>query len=57
MSTVSIGGPPETLLYNDWYPAMRSDLLRGHSMRTAMLMGIPMVRGRREEELSRGKAG
>ncbi|RXS97964.1 Rieske 2Fe-2S domain-containing protein [Silvibacterium dinghuense] len=41
--------PATTLIYNDWYPAMRSDLLRGKKMQAVMLMGIPMVLGRRED--------
>ena len=42
-------GPPATLIYNDWYPAMRSEALEGKRMSTAMLMGIPLVLGRRED--------
>ena len=42
-------GPPATLLYNDWYPALRSERLRGHSMVSTLLMGIPMVLGRRDD--------
>jgi phenylpropionate dioxygenase-like ring-hydroxylating dioxygenase large terminal subunit len=41
--------PPATLIYNDWYPAMRSDSLAGKKLRTTMLMGIPMVLGRRDD--------
>jgi phenylpropionate dioxygenase-like ring-hydroxylating dioxygenase large terminal subunit len=37
------------LIYNDWYPAMRSRELRGKRLRAAMLMGIPMVLGRRDD--------
>src|SRR5258708_31270036 len=35
------------LLYDDWYPALRSDRLRGKRLTTAMLLGIPLVLGRR----------
>ncbi len=42
-------GPAATLLYNDWYPAMRSDGLRGKTLRTTLLLGIPMVLGRRAD--------
>jgi phenylpropionate dioxygenase-like ring-hydroxylating dioxygenase large terminal subunit len=45
----SAGGPPATLIYNDWYPAMRSQGLRGKNLATALLMGIPMVLGRRAD--------
>ena len=41
--------PATTLIYNDWYPAMRSAGLRGKKLQTAMLMGIPMVLGRRQD--------
>ena len=40
--------PSTTLLYNDWYPAMRSAPLRDSKLHTAMLMGIPMVLGRKQ---------
>jgi phenylpropionate dioxygenase-like ring-hydroxylating dioxygenase large terminal subunit len=39
-------GPAATLLYNDWYPAMRSDALRGKTIQTTLLLGIPLVLGR-----------
>jgi phenylpropionate dioxygenase-like ring-hydroxylating dioxygenase large terminal subunit len=48
-ATAAATGPAATLLYNDWYPAMRSDRLRGRQLTTAMLMGIPMVLGRRDD--------
>jgi phenylpropionate dioxygenase-like ring-hydroxylating dioxygenase large terminal subunit len=49
MANALITGPPATLIYNDWYPAMRSEALQGKQMVTAMLLGIPMVLGRRED--------
>jgi phenylpropionate dioxygenase-like ring-hydroxylating dioxygenase large terminal subunit len=39
-----------TLLYDDWYPAMRSAPLRGKQMSTAMLLGIPLVLGRKDDD-------
>ena len=42
-------GPAATLVYNDWYPALRADRLRGRRMQTAMLLGIPMVLGRKRD--------
>ena len=42
-------GPSTALLYNDWYPALRSDRLRGRKMATAMLLGIPLVLGRKQD--------
>lgn len=41
--------PATPLIYNDWYPAMRSRGLRGRKLRTTMLLGIPMVLGRRAD--------
>src|SRR3984885_4293782 len=41
--------PSTTLIYNDWYPAMRSEALAGKKLQTTMLMGIPMVLGRRDD--------
>ena len=42
-------GPSTTLLYNDWYPALRSELLQGTKLTTVMLMDIPLVLGRRAD--------
>jgi phenylpropionate dioxygenase-like ring-hydroxylating dioxygenase large terminal subunit len=41
--------PAATLLYNDWYPAMRSEPLHGNKLHTAMLLGIPLVLGRKQD--------
>ena len=38
--------PPATLVYDDWYPALRSERLRGQETATTMLLGIPMLLGR-----------
>lgn len=38
--------PPATLIYDDWYPAIRSDRLRSGKMTTVSLLGIPIVMGR-----------
>ena len=35
-----------TLIYDDWYPAMRSDRVRRGQTATAMLLGIPLLLGR-----------
>src|SRR5579872_4704039 len=42
-------GPPATLIFNDWYPALRSEVLQGRRMVSTLLLGIPMVLGRRED--------
>ncbi len=44
-----IQGPTATLIYDDWYPALRSDDLRKSKLTTAMLLGIPLVLGRRSD--------
>lgn len=41
--------PATTLIYNDWYPALRSEVLRSKQLVTTMLMGIPMVLGRKDD--------
>jgi phenylpropionate dioxygenase-like ring-hydroxylating dioxygenase large terminal subunit len=45
----AIAGPTATLIYDDWYPALRSDQLRGNKLRTAMLLDLPLVLGRRKD--------
>jgi phenylpropionate dioxygenase-like ring-hydroxylating dioxygenase large terminal subunit len=42
-------GPPAVLIYDDWYPALRSERLRGKEMATAMLLGVPLVLGRKSD--------
>ena len=44
---IPIQGPSATLIYDDWYPAMRANGLRKGKLATAMLLGIPLVLGRR----------
>jgi phenylpropionate dioxygenase-like ring-hydroxylating dioxygenase large terminal subunit len=54
---VSLATPPAAdaastataLIYDDWYPAMRSGGLRGTQLATAMLLGMPLVLGRRSD--------
>ena len=41
--------PGTTLIYDDWYPAMRTDAIRGKKLATAMLLGIPLALGRRDD--------
>ena len=40
-------GPATALVYNDWYPAMRSEGLSGKRMVKQTIMGVPLVLGRR----------
>jgi nitrite reductase/ring-hydroxylating ferredoxin subunit len=44
-----IQGPTATLIYDDWYPALRSSELRGNKLATAMLLDLPLVLGRRKD--------
>ena len=46
---VPIQGPTATLLYDDWYPALRTGRLRPGKLATAMLLDIPLVLGQRED--------
>ena len=49
-SYVSAPAPPAaTLLFDDWYPALRSDALRKGKSATTMLLGIPLMMGRNAE--------
>ena len=45
----TIPGPTATLIYDDWYPALRSDQLSGNKLATAMLLDLPLVLGRRND--------
>jgi hypothetical protein len=36
-------GPGATLLYDDWYPALRASKITGKHTATAMLLGIPLL--------------
>ena len=46
---MAIQGPTATLIYDDWYPALRVDELRGGKLKTAMLLDLPLVLGRRKD--------
>ncbi len=41
-----VQGPTATLLYDDWYPALRTETLRPNKLATATLLDIPLVLGR-----------
>ena len=41
--------PPAVLIYDDWYPAIRASELKPGKMHTAMLLGIPLVLGRKSD--------
>jgi len=46
---VAIQGPTATLIYDDWYPALRTSVLQRGKLATAMLLDIPLVLGRRSD--------
>lgn len=45
-AAVATSGPGTTLIYDDWYPAIRSSEIADKRMSKAMLVGIPLVLGR-----------
>ena len=44
-----VAGPPAELLFGDWYPAVRADTLRRGRTRTALLLGVPLLLGRKND--------
>jgi len=42
-------GPPAELIFGDWYPALRAARLRPGDTAVTMLLGIPMLLGRRRD--------
>ena len=44
-----VAGPPAELIFGEWYPALRADGLRVGKMATAMLLGVPLVMGRKKD--------
>jgi phenylpropionate dioxygenase-like ring-hydroxylating dioxygenase large terminal subunit len=49
ISPASQSGPAAILVYDDWYPALRSSQLRGKTLATAMLLDLPLVLGRKSD--------
>jgi phenylpropionate dioxygenase-like ring-hydroxylating dioxygenase large terminal subunit len=47
LDTAAKPGPPTEFLYNDWYPALRTDAL--HEPRTTTLLNIPLLVGRKRD--------
>ena len=47
MDVVATSGPAAELIFGDWYPAARVDTLRVGKMTTALLLGVPLVLGRK----------
>jgi phenylpropionate dioxygenase-like ring-hydroxylating dioxygenase large terminal subunit len=46
---LAVGGPPAEMVFGDWYPAVRADALRRGETAVAMLLGIPMLLGRKSD--------
>jgi phenylpropionate dioxygenase-like ring-hydroxylating dioxygenase large terminal subunit len=44
-----VAGPPAELIFGDWYPAARLSTLRPNRMTTALLLGVPLVLGRKRD--------
>lgn len=40
-------GPPAELIFGDWYPALRTDVLAPRKTTKAMLLGVPLLLGRK----------
>jgi phenylpropionate dioxygenase-like ring-hydroxylating dioxygenase large terminal subunit len=45
----SAPGPSAELIFGDWYPAIRADELRAGKTKTALLLGNPLLLGRRTD--------
>ena len=48
-ATAAPYGPTTTLIYDDWYPAIRASEISSKRMAKAMLLGIPLVLGRKSD--------
>jgi len=42
-------GPPAELIFGEWYPALRADTLRREDTAVTMLLGIPLLLGRKSD--------
>jgi len=42
-------GPPTEMIFGEWYPAIRADGLKPGGTETAVLLGIPMLLGRKSD--------
>ena len=46
---VAASGPPAEMVFGDWYPALRVGGLKAGKTATAMLLGIPLLVGRKRD--------
>jgi phenylpropionate dioxygenase-like ring-hydroxylating dioxygenase large terminal subunit len=44
-----LAGPAAEMIFGDWYPALRADALARGATQTTMLLGIPMLLGRKRD--------
>lgn len=49
VGTADIPGPSAELIFGDWYPAIRADQLQAGKTKTALLLGNPLLLGRRTD--------
>ena len=49
MDLLQQSGPPAELIFGEWYPAVRTDTLSPGKMRTSLLLGVPLVLGRKRD--------
>ncbi len=45
----TLSNPPAELLFGDWYPALRAATLRPSRTRTTLLLGVPLLLGRKSD--------
>ncbi len=46
---VQVAGPAAEMVFGDWYPALRAEGLRAGETATALLLGIPLLVGRKKD--------
>jgi len=49
VESASIPGPSTELIFGDWYPALRVDGLRSGKTQTVLLLGLPLLVGRKRD--------
>lgn len=49
VAVAGAAAPPTELIFGEWYPALRAEELRRGKTKTALLLGIPLLLGRRND--------